>query len=50
MLSGINDKVSIVWDDISLQVEVEQSRARLYRAQSAKIEQELKGEPDGENR
>lgn len=49
-LSGINDKVSVVWDDISLQDEVEQSRARLYRAQSAKIEQELKGETDGKNR
>ena len=45
-LSGISDKAKIIWDEISLQDEVEQSRARLYRAQSAKIEQELKGEPD----
>ncbi|MBQ7595068.1 MAG: serine/threonine protein phosphatase [Clostridia bacterium] len=47
MLSGISDKAKIVWDEISLQDEVEQSRARLYRAQSAKLEQELKGELDG---
>ena len=47
MLSGISDKASIVWDEISLQDEVEQSRARLYRAQSAKLEKELKGELDG---
>lgn len=47
MLSGISDKAKIVWDEISLQDEVEQSRARLYRAQSAKLEQELKGEHDG---
>ncbi len=47
MLSGINDKARIVWDEITLQDEVEQSRARLYRAQSAKLEQELKGEADG---
>ncbi len=42
--NGIQDKVSIVWDDITLQDEVELARAALYRAQSQKIEQELKNE------
>lgn len=40
--NGINDTVSIVWDDITLQDEVELARASLYRAQSRKLEQELK--------
>ncbi len=39
--NGISDRVSIVWDDITLQDEVELARAALYRAQSRKIEQEL---------
>lgn len=29
--------VKVVWDDITLQDEVEQSRAELYRAQAEKI-------------
>lgn len=43
-LCGINDEVEVVWDDITLQDEVEQSKARLYDAQRFKIENELKGE------
>ncbi len=35
---GLNPEFEIIWDDITLQDEVEQSRARLYRAQSAMIE------------
>lgn len=46
-LSGIADKPKVIWDDITLQDEVELSRARLYDAQRKKIEQELKGESDG---
>ena len=34
----------IVWDDISLQDEVELAHARLYRAQAEKLEKEVKGE------
>ncbi len=39
--NGISDSVNVVWDDITLQDEVELARAALYRAQSQKIEQEL---------
>ncbi|MCQ2479575.1 MAG: phage portal protein [Clostridia bacterium] len=46
-LNGIADKPTVVWDDITLQDEVEQSRARLYDAQRMKIENELKGENNG---
>ncbi len=35
---GYNCKVKIIWDDITLQDEVEQSRAMLYRAQAEKIQ------------
>lgn len=39
---GINEFFSVEWDDITLQDELELAKARLYRAQSEKIEQELK--------
>ncbi len=39
--NGIDDKVDIIWDDITLQDEVELARAALYRAQSQKIDREL---------
>lgn len=40
--SGHNEKFAVEWDDITLQDEVELAKARLYRAQSERIEQELK--------
>ena len=40
--NGIQDRVEILWNDITLQDEVELARAELYRAQSRRIEQELK--------
>ena len=36
--SGYVCNAKIVWDDITLQDEVEQSRAMLYRAQAEKIQ------------
>lgn len=39
--NGIQDSVKVVWNDITLQDEVELSKAALYRAQSKRIEQEL---------
>ena len=39
---GISEFFSVEWDDITLQDELELAKARLYRAQSEKIEQELK--------
>lgn len=39
--NGIQDSVEVVWNDITLQDEVELSKAALYRAQSKRIEQEL---------
>lgn len=46
-LSGISDRPKVIWDDITLQDEVELSKARLYDAQRMKIENELKGENNG---
>ncbi|HAS37271.1 MAG TPA: serine/threonine protein phosphatase, partial [Ruminococcaceae bacterium] len=40
--NGINEHFSVEWDDITLQDELELAKARLYRAQSERIEQELK--------
>lgn len=40
--NGIRDSVDVVWDDITLQDEVELSKAALYRAQTKRLEQELK--------
>lgn len=45
--NGYNEKFSVEWDDITLQDEVELAKARLYRAQSEKIEQELKKSEQG---
>lgn len=39
--NGIQDSAEVVWDDITLQDEVELSKAALYRAQTKRIEQEL---------
>lgn len=39
--NGLRDNVQVVWDDITMQDEVELSKARLYDAQSKRIEQEL---------
>ncbi len=41
--AGFDPRFEIIWDDITLQDEVEQSRARLLRAQSAAIEEKLSG-------
>ena len=46
-LNGIADKPKVIWDDITLQDEVELSKARLNDAQRMKIENELKGENNG---
>lgn len=40
--NGHSELFSVEWDDITLQDEVELAKARLYRAQSERIEQELK--------
>lgn len=40
--NGKSESFSVEWDDITLQDEVELAKARLYRAQSERIEQELK--------
>ena len=39
---GYPDSVQVIWDDITLQDEVEQSKAALYRAQANKIEKETR--------
>lgn len=39
--NGIQDSIEVVWDDITLQDEVELAKAALYRAQTKRIEQEL---------
>ncbi len=39
-LEGLDDRVEIVWDDISLQDITEQARAELYKAQAAKYRSE----------
>lgn len=41
MTEGIRDAARVVWDDITLQDEVELSKAALYRAQTERIEREL---------
>ena len=46
-LNGIADNPQVIWDDITLQDEVELSKARLYDAQRAKIEYEIKGAING---
>jgi hypothetical protein len=39
--NGLNDSVEVIWDDITLQDEVELAKARLYDAQCKRIEQEM---------
>lgn len=39
---GLDENISVEWDDITLQDQVEQSRAMLYKAQANKIEKEIK--------
>jgi hypothetical protein len=39
-LEGLDTKVDIVWDDISLQDITEEAKAELYRAQAAKYRKE----------
>ena len=48
LLNSIADTPQIIWDDITLQDECELSKARLYDAQREKIQQELKGESNGQ--
>ena len=36
-LEGLDDRVEIIWDEISLQDMTEQARAELYKAQAAKL-------------
>lgn len=40
MTKGITDDIKIIWDDITLQDEVELAKAALYRAQSEKLREE----------
>ena len=42
-LEGLDDRVEIVWDDISLQDITEEARADLYRAQAEKYRREAQG-------
>ena len=42
-LEGLDNRVEIEWDDISLQDITEEAKARLYRAQAAKYEMEAQG-------
>lgn len=44
MREGLENGVSIVWDNISLKDEVETARARLYNVQADVLEKEVKGE------
>ena len=41
-LEGFDDRMEIVWDEISLQDMTEQARAELYKAQAAKVNAECK--------
>ena len=47
-LEGFDGGAEIVWDDISLQDIVEESHARLYRAQAADLEQRLPAQEGGQ--
>ena len=42
-LEGLDPRVEILWDDISLQDMTEQAKAELYKAQAAKARKELEG-------
>ena len=39
-LEGLDDRMEVVWDEISLQDMTEQARAELYKAQAAKLKAE----------
>ena len=41
-LEGMDDRMEILWDEISLQDMTEQARAELYKAQAAKVNEECK--------
>ena len=41
-MEGMDDRLEIVWDEISLQDMTEQARAELYKAQAAKVNAECK--------
>ena len=45
-LEGLDDRVEIIWDEISLQDMTEQARAELYKAQAAKTKAECKMQND----
>ncbi len=47
-LNGCYAPVSVVWDNINLQDEVELAQARLYRAQASEIEQRVAAQEDQE--
>ena len=42
MSEGVNDEIRVVWDDITLQDEVELAKAALYRAQAENTREEKK--------
>ncbi len=48
-LEGLDDKVQILWNDISLQDITEEAKAELYRAQAAKARADAGLPADGEN-
>ena len=40
---GYADEIEVVWEDITLQDEVDLAKARLYSAQAKVLEEQLKG-------
>lgn len=44
LMRGRNERITVEWDCINLQDEVELAKAELYRAQAAQIESSMKGE------
>ena len=42
-LEGLDPRVEILWDEISLQDMTEQAKAELYRAQTAKLRKDMEG-------
>ena len=43
-LEGLDDRVELIWDDISLQDIIQEAQANLYRAQAEKQRSEINGE------
>ena len=43
-LEGLDDRVELIWDDISLQDIIQEAQADLYRAQAEKQRSEINGE------